>query len=177
MADDAANGTAPRLPLGNDDDASLQTERFRDTVDRLVQRVNLHEGREGGSGGGGGAHHDSSKLGPLTCAELGELSLLCSLAKTLPESTEAEPTGFATVEADQLGALTEMLDRHVNLATGVNLVQQAVKVIEEAETPSEVPQAVQKVRDCALRCAVQERFCHCFVLSHSHHFPFSLSSL
>ncbi|GKY98749.1 hypothetical protein MPSEU_000831200 [Mayamaea pseudoterrestris] len=119
-----------------------QNQRFLDTVDRIVQRVNLQEGREGGTPLIKKAN--TSSEGPLTSTEMGELSFLCSLASTLPESTELVPTGFAAVELDQLSALTDLLDRHINLAAGINLFQQAHLVIVGEDSSGAVATALDK---------------------------------
>jgi hypothetical protein len=123
------------------EDLLAQNQRFFDSVDRIVQRINLtqcHEGTPVKT-----IKHDASIYGPLTVSEMGELSLLCSLASTLQVSNDSTPCGFASVELDQLSALTELLDRHVNLAAGINLIQQAHDiVIAEGSSAS----ALDKVR-------------------------------
>lgn len=138
------------------DPIDAQNQRFRDIVDRIVQRVNLQEGHEGTprrSVTGPSAGRASGSEGPLTSAEMIDLSFLCSLASTLPESSETRPTGFASVELDQLTAMTEMLERHINVAAGINLIQQTLEVVENEDADV----AVAKVRQETLLYQLQTR--------------------
>ena len=108
----------------NDSSSSLA-----DTVNRIVLRVACTEGHESPS-------KAAPAGGPLTRQELAELSLLCS-------STEEE--GFAAVEGDQLLALLELLDRHINHAVSVNLIPQALEVLQEEDSPSRAAASLDQV--------------------------------
>ena len=85
---------------------------------------------QGGNANGGGS-------GPLTKEELRILSLLCTemagkQARKPPPGSKKR--GFASVEGDLLTALMELLEKHVNLAVGVDLIQEAVNVIQLRST-------------------------------------------
>jgi len=105
----------------------------------------------------------------LTAVELSELSLLCTLASSLPPTTEKHGTnaapnsstpdkqpeelgsstngnGFAAVEGDQLVELIELLDRHVSRATGINLLKDVVvDTISKENAPSAAIAALGRV--------------------------------
>jgi hypothetical protein len=87
----------------------------------------------------------------LAVQELSELSLLCTVASALPQPASPQhdnscATGFATVDGDQLVALLELLDRHVNLAARVHLIQDAINVMNQQEAPSKASASLDQVR-------------------------------
>jgi hypothetical protein len=132
-------------------------QKFTETVERIVRRVAMQEGRE---------HMEPSQQkqaatrqagqGPLTVQELSELSLLCTVASAMPQAASPQhhqhdnnsvvTQGFATVDGDQLVALLELLDRHVNLAARVHLIQDAINVMHQQESPSKASASLDQVR-------------------------------
>jgi hypothetical protein len=132
-------------------------QKFTETVERIVRRVAMQEGRE---------HMEPSQQkqaatqqagqGPLTVQELSELSLLCTVASAMPQvaspqhhqhdNNSVATQGFATVDGDQLVALLELLDRHVNLAARVRLIQDAINVMNQQESPSKASASLDQVR-------------------------------
>jgi hypothetical protein len=115
------------------------SSKYSDAVSRMLMRVALQEGHEGASTASSNAL--KPHLGPLTIQELSELTFLCNTAA----SGNNPYDGFATVEGDQLVALIELLDRHVNLAVAVNLVEQALQHIEPGAAPSVIASEMDKV--------------------------------
>jgi hypothetical protein len=97
----------------------LSSKRFSDTVNRIVLRVACTEGHENSTG-----HNSALDAGPLTLPELSELSLLCA---SLNDTRGQENAGFASVEADQLLGLLEILDRHINNAVAIDFFQEALE--------------------------------------------------
>jgi hypothetical protein len=133
-------------------------QKFTETVERIVRRVAMQEGRE---------HMEPSQQkqaatrqagqGPLTVQELSELSLLCTVASAMPQAASPQhhqhdnhnsvvTQGFATVDGDQLVALLELLDQHVNLAARVHLIQDAINVMHQQESPSKASASLDQVR-------------------------------
>jgi hypothetical protein len=133
-------------------------KKFTETVERIVRRVAMQEGRE---------HMEPSQQkeaatrqagqGPLSVQELSELSLLCTVASAMPQAASPQhhhqhdnnsvaTQGFATVDGDQLVALLELLDRHVNLAARVHLIQNAINVMHQQESPSKASASLDQVR-------------------------------
>ena len=120
-----------------------QHDKFVDTVGRIVLRVNMVEGHEGSPEK---KNTPSEGQGPLTSHELSELSLLCTLQTTLSrENDSSTPLGFANVEGDQLANLIELLDKHVNLAVGVQIIRDALEVMKKEESPSKASICLKKV--------------------------------
>jgi hypothetical protein len=87
-------------------------------------------------------HLPSPNVGPFTDQELKILSLLCTqVSNRLEEAKEqaangnrvAPVEGFVAVEADVLGTLTELLEKHVNLAVNVDLIHEATTIIHRRE--------------------------------------------
>lgn len=92
----------------------------------------------------GGSAVAPSGGGPLTADELHILSLCCTSAATSrnkkpppgSKKKNGKPEahgGFASVEGDLLTTLTELLEKHVNLAVGVDLIQETVDVVRKRE--------------------------------------------
>jgi hypothetical protein len=147
MKGNSSTGTSEKDP----------NQKFTETVERIVRRVAMQEGRE---------HMEPSQQkqaatrqagqGPLTVQELSELSLLCTVASAMPQAASPQhhqhdnnsvvTQGFATVDGDQLVALLELLDRHVNLAARVRLIQDAINVMHQQESPSKASASLDKVR-------------------------------
>lgn len=83
----------------------------------------------------------TSEVGPLIASELEILSLCCTRAAQslglVPaqnnSTTGATPHGFGSVDGDLLTSLCELLEKHVNLAVTVDLVQEAIDVIHKRE--------------------------------------------
>lgn len=135
----------------------MSSSIFSDTVNRIVLRVACEEGHE--------STPEKKKYattvggGPLTKEELSELSLLCSNAAASNDGAaetierEQEASGFATVEAEQLLGLLELLDRHINTAVGVNFVLEALEVLDKAATKASVTLDAVRIAHIAL-CTV-----------------------
>lgn len=107
------------------DSNPLASSRFSETVNRIILRVACTEGHEDS-----GAHNHPADSGPLTLQELNELSLLCAELNDGQENKQI-PFGFATVEADQLLALLDVLDRHINNAVAIDFIREALEILEE----------------------------------------------
>ena len=150
------------MTTASSEDPSSTNNKFSDAVDRMVLRVALQEGHEGDSASppGSAAASRRKKLlshakpaagqGPLLPHELSELSLLCTMASSLSVSSSDNDNapqqlqrqqqqqdsdgllGFASVDGDQLVALVELLDKHVNLAVvnGSHLVSDALELLQ-----------------------------------------------
>jgi hypothetical protein len=144
MKGNSSTGTSEKDP----------NQKFTETVERIVRRVAMQEGRE---------HMEPSQQkqaatrqagqGPLSVQELSELSLLCTVASAMPQVASPQHNqhdnnaqGFATVDGDQLVALLELLDRHVNLAARVHLIQDAINVMHQQESPSKASASLDQVR-------------------------------
>ena len=108
--------------------------KFSDTVNRIVLRVACTEGHEDST-----SHNRAADAGPLTLPELAELSLLCAatLNDTPNHQQSQDKFGFATVEADQLLALLEVLDRHINNAVAIDFIRDALEVLRTEDGRSE----------------------------------------
>jgi hypothetical protein len=116
---------------------------------------------------------DASSLqggGPLTSQELSELSFLCSTAlasrsssssqhrlgsggtrRTSNDGNDCSDDGFAAVEVDQLLGLMDLLNRHVNLAVSVHLMDAAAAVVVGAQSHSAAAAALDRVRYAILQ--------------------------
>lgn len=136
-------------------------DTYGDVIDRMVTRVSMLENSPirppGTAESDGHHHHHHHQVGPLTSHELAELSLLCTrqeadMATTTNDTTtnnnNAATTriGFNTVEGEQLESLVELLDKHMNLATGIHHLQNAVNVIKSDESPTRAAAALKHVR-------------------------------
>lgn len=142
-----------------------KSEKLADAVARMIHRVDLSEGHEGSgeaatssTNKGGDDDDDDVHLnqGPLTPQELAELSFLCTATTAAADSkrgskSSTQAVGFAAVEGDQLVALMELLDRHVNLAVSVNLMESAAGIAALQESPSQAAMAVDQVRQKKIR--------------------------
>lgn len=100
-----------------------------------------------------GDDHDPHH-GPLSQTELSRLSMLCTLQqqrhqlgcnkKKVDEAASAgedgksnvldEDLGFADVDADMILELVEYLEKHVALASGINIIQSAFQEIQRMQT-------------------------------------------
>lgn len=124
-------------------DDTAQNYQFGDIVNRIIHRVDLLEGREGGTAAKDANGASSSTTSPLTVHELSELSLLCTVAASLDQNDIDQ--GFAAVEGDQLMALIDLLDRHVNSATSCHLLTNAIQILGDHNT-SKASVALEQVR-------------------------------
>jgi hypothetical protein len=130
---------------------------LEDVITKILHRVDMMESHEGG---GSTAERWNNVThagqGPLTAAELSELSFLCQSLTTSQSNAgagamtaakkEQEPvTGFASVESDLLLSLMELLDRHVNLASSIHLLQEAAAVLAAHAAPSQAANAMEQV--------------------------------
>lgn len=113
------------------DSTPLSSSRFSDTVNRIVLRVACTEGHEDST-----AHNRALDSGPLTLQELSELSLLCAALNDTKNGNQ-NPFGFATVEADQLLGLLELLDRHINNAVAIDFLRDALEILHGGDGRNE----------------------------------------
>ena len=75
------------------------------------------------------AHNQTASEGPLMADELDILSLCC----TKIASSGTTGNGFGAVDGDLLTTLTELLEKHVNLAVNVDLVQESLQYIRSSQ--------------------------------------------
>lgn len=134
------------LAMRTETPTAMSNALFTDTVNRVVLRVACTEGHEESSPA---RQTPLSHAGPLTPRELSELSLLCTsanAARSNNNTSEDTPSGFATVEGDQLLALLELLDRHIDSAVSVNFIPEALELLQKEESPSKASASLDKVR-------------------------------
>lgn len=124
----------------------LSSTRFSDTVNRIVLRVVCTEGHEDST-----SHNRASDSGPLTLPELTELSLLCSALNDTHSASE-DNFGFASVEADQLLALLEVLDRHINIAVAIDFIRDALEILRSEDGRSEALDQVGTSLKTSMAC-------------------------
>lgn len=133
----AARRPSINVSLCNNASSSLD---FSDTVERILSTLEQR-----------GDDHDPAH-GPLTRAELSKLSLLCAQQQQLFSGTTSKPRttgsaskadsildedlGFADVDADMIGQLVEYLEKHVALASVVNIVQASYNAIQSLRSGS-----------------------------------------
>ena len=89
----------------------------------------------------GAAPIQGSSGGPLNAQELSILTLLCTKIendKKTNSNTPGAPIGFGAVDGDLLSTLTEFLEKHVNQAVGVDLIQEAIAVIHKHQKVDQV---------------------------------------
>ena len=128
------NGTVTaRKRAGDYDDQLLEAiERLLSAeTNRRMQASSLSACREGSP-----STPSSSEVGPFIASELEILSLCCTrAAQSLglfhsqnysTTNAAATPHGFGSVDGDLLTTLCELLEKHVNLAVNVDLVQEAI---------------------------------------------------
>jgi hypothetical protein len=91
---------------------------FSDTVEWILSAVEKR-----------GENHDPHN-GPLNRTEMSKLSVLCSqqqnsikVTGTVNQAVLNEDLGFADVDVEQVGQLVEYLEKHVAMASNINLVQ------------------------------------------------------
>jgi hypothetical protein len=147
-----AEGVAHRSPAGSN------SPPFVDTLNRILGRVK--DAWSDGSPNGRRSVASLADEGPLTAAELAELSLLCTrMEQSYPSQARSpmvsgsgklpSPVGletFAVVEADDLVSVLELLRQHVSLACRVNLIDEAIEVMKPEPSPSGAANAFQQVR-------------------------------
>lgn len=172
MSNSNNNGAAGRSrsrSSSNTTNGSKKTysnEKYTAVIEAMVLRAHMVEGREGYSPD----HHHHRLVrhqpgqGPLLPQELADLSLLCSANSSSSSKNKNQATtkksnrqeqqqqedaalkGFASVDGDQLAALIELLDKHVNLAARVSLIEDALNIIKKAGSPSIASDAIDQVR-------------------------------
>lgn len=147
------------------------SSKYSDTVSRMLNRVALQEGHEGANP----AASNTAKphLGPLTDQELAELTFLCNtVASGNNNNNNNDGDSFANVEGDQLVSLVELLDRHVNLAVAVNLVEQSLQHVQPGAAPSVIASEIDKVSQCRI-----VTHSHAFANERTHGLLFSFSNM
>ncbi|KAL3921434.1 MAG: hypothetical protein SGILL_002747 [Bacillariaceae sp.] len=109
---------------------------FSTTVERILSTLEQR-----------GENHDPAQ-GPLTRLELSKLSELCAQQQQLFGSSNNKGAaaasqaildndlGFADVDPDMIGELVEYLEKHVALASGVNIVQASYHAIRSVRSDS-----------------------------------------
>jgi hypothetical protein len=109
----------------------------------------------------------SDSNGPLTSRELSELTFLCSTiaaAMTASATTtvgtnlsvpsmvsttnkKKSITSFANVDIDLVLSVVELLDRHVNLAVAINIIESSATIVcDTTKSPSQIAAALEPVR-------------------------------
>ena len=167
-----SNGSAPAATRTSNSD-TITADQIEDVLARIVHRVDLQESHEGDgstaerwnedSQNAGNASNASSSgrnnSGPLTSRELSELSFLCSkIAATMTTSgsitgpsigsnnKKNNSTSFANVEIDIVLSIIELLDRHVNLAVGINVIESSASIVRDTtKSPSQIAAALEQV--------------------------------
>jgi hypothetical protein len=122
---------------------------FSKTVERILSTLEQR-----------GEDHDPEH-GPLTRTELSKLSLLCTHQQqqrfgggneaTRADSILNNDLGFADVDVEMIGQLVEYLEKHVALASVVNIVQACYQAIQSLRSGSGEVTSIQKVsvkRNC-----------------------------
>jgi hypothetical protein len=97
-----------------------------DTVERILSQA---EHRQDENQGG---------QGPLSPTEIDKLSMLCTV-QPLASSLE-EDLGFADVDPDMMAQLVDLLEKHVTLASSVDVIKEGGKIIKKKR------QSVDQVR-------------------------------
>ena len=136
----AINGAAPARSSIDDDDDQL-VEAMERLLSAETNRRMLASSLSACRDGSPAAAAASSHVGPLTASELDILSLCCTKAahslsmhsRNLATTTAADAHGFGAVDGDLLTTLCELLEKHVNLAVNVDLVQEAIGIIHKRE--------------------------------------------
>jgi hypothetical protein len=130
---------------------------MEDLITKILHRVDMMESHEGtGSTAERWNNTTHAGKGPLTPAELSELAFLGQSITTPPSNVGAGPmtaakkeqesaTGFASIDSDLLLSLMELLDRHVNLASSIHLVQEAAAILASHPAPSLAANAMEQV--------------------------------
>ena len=129
--------------------ATAPAASFSNAVNRIVLRVACTEGHEDSPVKQRSSR--SSGEGPLTQQELSDLSLLCLNTAD----------SFASVELELLVALLQLLTQHIDHAVQVDVIGEALAVIQATESPSQAAAALEKVGSAWI-CV---RFLACFSLS------------
>lgn len=128
----AAQAAAPvRNGRGNANKNAQQDKDDDELLDALERILSAEENRRIMAAAPSAYIDDSAgtSAGPLTAQELQILTLLCTKASQRRRSGG----GFASVEGDLLTTLTELLEKHVNLAVQVDLIQEATEIIRSRE--------------------------------------------
>lgn len=133
----ATNGTAPARSSIDDDDDQL-VEAMERLLSAETNRRMLASSLSACRDGSPAAAAASSHVGPLTASELDILSLCCtkaahSLSIHSRNLATGAAHGFGAVDGDLLTTLCELLEKHVNLAVNVDLVQEAIEIIHKRE--------------------------------------------
>lgn len=93
---------------GNDD--------FSLTVERILSTAEQREA--------------PSHQGPFTANEVSNLSRLCALQSSKRQGSSSDDLGFADVDPDMTGQLVEYLEKHVALASGLDLIRESFAQIQ-----------------------------------------------
>jgi hypothetical protein len=170
----SSNGSTPSVSKKNSN--NMTVDQIEDVLARIVHRVDLKESHEGdgstaerwsegnqkrGSAGDQKSQGSNSN-GPLTSRELSELTFLCStisaamtsLATTVPSKFSTTnkqkciiTTSFADVDIDTVLSVIELLDRHVNLAVAINIIESSATIVcDTTKSPSQIAAALEQVR-------------------------------
>jgi hypothetical protein len=87
-----------------------------DTVERILSQA---EHRQDENQGG---------QGPLSPTEIDKLSMLCTVQPSA--SGLEEDLGFADVDPDMMAQLVDLLEKHVTLASNVDVIKEGGKIIK-----------------------------------------------
>lgn len=131
---------------GAQQSSSLSSKKrldFSSTIERIVSTLEQR-------GDNHNPHH-----GPLNDSEISKLSMLCSQQtehlRSINNHNKAKENygsgtqshilnddlGFADVDADMMGELVEYLEKHVALASGIDLIQSSYRMIQTLKASSD----------------------------------------
>jgi hypothetical protein len=88
-----------------------------DTVERILSQA---EHRQDENQGG---------QGPLSPTEIDKLSMLCTIQPSA--SSLEDDLGFADVDPDMMAQLVDLLEKHVALASSVDVIKEGGKIMKE----------------------------------------------
>ena len=106
-----------------------------DTVERILSQAEHRQDENNNQGGG---HHQQ---GPLSPTEIDKLSMLCTVQPSASAGLGEGDLGFAEVDQDMMAQLVDLLEKHVTLASSVDVMKEAGKIIKQ-----EKRQRVDQVR-------------------------------
>lgn len=183
----SSNGSVPSASKKNSD--SMTVDQIEDVLARIVHRVDLKESHEGDGSTAERWNEGNQKRGslcdqkgqgsnsngPLTSRELSELTFLCStisVAMTTSATTTATVpskvrttnkkkciTSFADVDIDSVLSVIELLDRHVNLAVAINIIESSATIVcDTTKSPSQIAAALDQVRTTTKLCVKLDVF-------------------
>jgi hypothetical protein len=108
-----------------------------DTVERILSQA---EHRQDENQGG---------QGPLSPTEIDKLSRLCTVQVQPSATSLEEDLGFSDVDPDMMAQLVDLLEKHVTLASSVDVIKEGGKIIKEKrQTVDQVRTIIVIVIEC-----------------------------